>query len=387
VRIALVSDTYTPQVNGVTTVVNRIAQALPAAGHAVAVVAPAYPGPPPESRGDELRIPSLPFPPYPSIRLSLPFARRVNDFLDRFAPDLVHVHTEGSLGTLGRRWTLRHGRPLVTTFHTHFPQYARHYGVPRLEPLVWRWLTWFHGPARVTYTPGDTVHRELIAKGLTQARVWGRGVDTRRFHPSKRDNAWRDRWRAGPDDVVVLHVGRLAPEKGLDVLIDTWQLGRRVLGPRVVWAIAGRGPLERRLAAELPWVRRAGFLDRDDLAALYASAEICMLPSETETCGLVALEAMASGLPVVAADAGGLRESVEHEVSGLLVPSGDAHGFLSAVARLVIDRQSRHAFSLAARARAESRDQAAEDEELLAQYAALLPRDQILHSGVAPCAA
>ncbi|HYR31173.1 MAG TPA: glycosyltransferase [Gemmatimonadales bacterium] len=94
-RIALVSDTYTPQVNGVTTVVDRIAQALRAAGHAVAVVAPAYPGPPPASRGDELRIPSLPFPPYPSIRLSLPFVRRVNDFLDRFAPDLVHVHTEG----------------------------------------------------------------------------------------------------------------------------------------------------------------------------------------------------------------------------------------------------------------------------------------------------
>src|SRR5258708_22651371 len=215
--------------------------------------------------------------------------------------------------------------------------------------MVWRWLTWFHGPARVTYTPGDTVQRELIAKGLTQARVGGRGVDTRRFHPSKRDNAWRDRWRAGPDDVVVLHVGRLAPEKGLDVLIDTWQLGRRVLGPRVVWAIAGRGPLERRLAAELPWVRRAGFLDRDDLAPLYASAEVCMLPSETETCGLVALEAMASGLPVVAADAGGVRERVEHEGSGLLGPSGDAHGFLSALPRPVIDRPTLHAVSPGAR--------------------------------------
>ena len=129
------------------------------------------------------------------------------------------------------------------------------------------------------------------------------------------------------------------------------------------------------------------FLDRDDLAALYASADVCMLPSQTETCGLVALEAMASGLPVVAADAGGLRESVEHEVSGLLVPPDDAHGFLSAVARLVIDRDARHAFSLAARARAETRDQAPEDEALLEQYAALLPREQVSHAGVTPCAA
>jgi len=387
VRIALVSDTYTPQVNGVTTVVDRIARALPAAGHAAAVVAPAYPGPPPEPRGDELRIPSLPFPPYPSIRLSLPFARRVDDFLDRFDPDLVHVHTEGPLGTMGRRWTLRHNRPLVTTFHTHFPQYTRDYGVPRLEPLVWRWLTWFHGAARVTHTPGDSVRRELVAKGLTQARVWGRGVDTRAFHPAKRENGWRDRFRAGSDDVIVLHVGRLAPEKNLDVLIESWRLGHRVLGPRVVWAIAGRGPLERRLAAELPWVRRAGFLDREDLAALYASADLCMLPSRTETCGLVALEAMASGLPVVAADAGGLAESVEHEISGLLVPPDDAHGFLSAVARLVTDRDTRRAFSLAARARAETRDQAPEDEDLLAEYAALIPSDRTLHSGAAPCAA
>src|SRR5206468_8583481 len=130
-----------------------------------------------------------------------------------------------------------------------------------------------------------------------------------------------------------------------------------------------------------------GCRDRDALAALYASAEICMLPSQTDTCGLVALEAMASGLPVVAADAGGLRESVEHDVSGLLVAPGDAHGFLSALARLVIDRETRHAFSLAARARAETRDQGVEDEELMADYAALLPRDQVLHSGVATCAA
>ncbi len=381
------SDSYTPQVNGVTTVVGRIAQTLRDAGHAVAVIAPEYPSPRDPDRHDELRIPSLPFPPYPSIRLSLPLARRVRAFLDDFAPDLVHVHTEGPLGTIGRSWAGRRNRPLVTTFHTHFPRYARHYGVPALERLVWRWLTWFHRPARLTHTPGEFIRDELVARGITHAIVWGRGVDIRLFHPRRRDPAWRARLRADDDQVVVLHVGRLAREKNLDVLIETWRLGHGVFGDRVVWAIAGRGPLERRLATELPWVRRAGFLERQDLAALYASADICMLPSHTETCGLVALEAMASGLPVIAADAGGLRESVQHNVSGLLVPPDDASGFLAALSWLVRGTSDRRAFGLAARQRATERDADGENQELLVQYAVVSSPASVPGSGDAACAA
>ena len=168
------------------------------------------------------------------------------------------------------------------------------------------------------------------------------------------------------------------------MLIDCWKLGRSIFGSRAVWAIAGRGPLEQRLAAELPWVRRAGFLERSELAALYASADVCMLPSRTETCGLVALEAMASGLPVVAADAGGLRESVHHDVTGLLVAPDDAHGFLSALSQLVLDGERRRAFGLAARRFAEARDQVEEDLLLYAQYASLLAPTA---TGVAACAA
>src|SRR5260370_23963050 len=166
VRIALVTDTYTPQVNGVTTVVQRIARLLRAAGHAAAVVAPRYPDRAAGNRNDELRVPSLPFPPYPSVRLSLPFGHRVDGYLARFAPDLVHLHTEGPLGTIGRRWALRAGVPLVTTFHTHFPQYPRYYGVPALEALVWPWLTWFHRPARFTHTPPHFIRHDLAPRRL-----------------------------------------------------------------------------------------------------------------------------------------------------------------------------------------------------------------------------
>lgn len=374
-RIALVTDTYTPQVNGVTTVVARIARTLRANAHEVAVVAPAYPGaaPPDGGGGAELRVRSLPFPPYPSIRLSLPRPRRIAKFLDAFAPDAVHVHTEGPLGVAGRRYALRRELPLVTTFHTHFPQYAAHYGAGWLSPLVWRWLVRFHRPARLTHTPGTATATELRRRGVPHVRVWGRGVDTAWFRPERRDPGWR-RWLAGSDDaVVVLHVGRLAREKNLDVLVQAWELARHVLGQRATFVIAGEGPEGERIRARLPFVRQLGFIDRDRLATLYASADLCVFPSHTETLGLVALEAMASGVPVVAADAGGFRETVVAGETGVLVPATDPHAYLEAIVELACVGHARRRLAAAARRRAVEFDAALEDAELLSQYQDLLP--------------
>ena len=376
-RIALITDTYLPQINGVTTVVRRIADTARAAGHAVAIVAPRYPhgsgGDGGGGGGPELRVPSLPFPPYPSIRLSFPFRRHVAHFLDRFAPDLVHAATEGPLGVIGRRYATDRGLPLVTSFHTDFPQYARDYGLGALAPLVWRWLLHFHRPARMIQTPGIAVRDELVRRGLRNTVVWGRGVDTRHFRPDRRHAGWR-RWMAGADDtVIVLHVGRLAPEKNLRVLVDAWNRAHRCLGPRATFVIAGEGPEAHYVATRAPFARQLGFLDRDTLADLYASADLCVLPSRTETCGLVALEAMASGLPVIAADAGGLAESVRHEENGLLVRADDARGFSHAIVTLALDAARRRTLGIGARQTAESRDLRTEDEELLRQYDALVP--------------
>jgi glycosyltransferase involved in cell wall biosynthesis len=371
VRIALVTDTYAPQVNGVTTVCRRIVRTLRGAGHAAAVVAPRYPDGAGEGEGHELRVPSLPFPPYPSIRLSLPHYGDVTRFLDGFAADVVHAATEGPLGILGRRYALQRGIPLVTSYHTNFPQYARYYGGRLLEPLVWRWLVRFHRAARLTHTPGEAVRDELLRRGIERAVVWGRGVDTGHFTPALRDAGWR-RHLAGADDaLIVLHVGRLAPEKNIDVLTESFRLARERLGPRVVFVVAGEGPRRRRVAAHLPFARLMGFLDPWSLATLYASADLCVLPSFTETCGLVALEAMASGLPVVAADAGGLRESVRHGENGLLVAPRDSTGFAAAVVALASDDATRAAFAAEARRTALARDVGAEDADLLTQYAVL----------------
>jgi phosphatidylinositol alpha 1,6-mannosyltransferase len=374
-RIALVSDTYSPQVNGVTTVLRRIVEALGQARHDAVVVAPAYPGQQPGARADELRVPSLAFPPYPAIRLSLPTPRRVARFLDAFAPDLLHVHTEGPLGLIGRRYALKRGLSLVTTYHTHFPQYMREYGVRALERPTWAWVAWFHRPAVLVHTPGEAARAELAAHGIGQAVVWGRGVDTAFFHHSRRDDALRRRLGATGDQVLVLHVGRLAAEKNLDILADAFALAHEALGSRARFVIAGEGPMGPKLAARLPWALKLGFLPPDRLAQLYASADLCVLPSHTETCGLVALEAMASGLPVVAADAGGLRESVVHGTSGLRVPHRDAPGFASAICSLAVDAPRRRRFSGQARVCAVARDRSLEDDVLLDQYRAILGRE------------
>lgn len=373
-RIAFVTDTYVPQVNGVTTVLRRMVQALGNARHDVAVVAPEYPSPQLGPRADELRIPSVAFPPYPAIRLSMPAHRRVAQFLDGFAPDLVHVVTEGPLGLVGRAYALRHGKPLVTSYHTHFPRYCREYGFAALEPAVWKWMSWFHGPAVLCQTPGGDA-REALAAHDIRAVVWGRGVDTRHFHPEKRDPLLRLRLGVSERETLVLHVGRLAKEKNLEVLIDAFATARDALGTRARFVIAGEGPMGERISARIPWVTRLGFVDRDRLAALYASADVCVLPSHTETCGLVALEAMASGVPVIAAAAAGLSESVVHRMNGLLITPHDALAFAAGISSMSHDREWRQRLAGQARLTALTRDSAAEDEELFAQYGQVLGQD------------
>jgi glycosyltransferase involved in cell wall biosynthesis len=359
-------------VNGVTTVVHRIARVLAGAGLPSAIVAPAYPAA--TAQPGELRIPSLAFPPYPAIRLSLPAARRVARFLAAFDPEVVHVATEGPLGLIGRAYALRRRLPLVTSFHTDFPGYCRHYGAAALESTAWRWLTWFHRPAWLTHTPGESIARQLVDRGLRQVVVWGRGVDVRHFRPDRDGTPWRWRLGVAPDAALVLHVGRLAPEKNLETLCRAWSLARAALGRRATFVVAGDGPVGPALEARMPWVRRVGFVARDSLADLYAAADVCVLPSATETCGLVALEAMASGVPVIAADAGGLRESVRSGANGLLAPPTDARAFAAHIVELVMEQDRRRTLAGGARQFALTRDAALEDQVLLDQYRAAARR-------------
>jgi glycosyltransferase involved in cell wall biosynthesis len=345
-RIALVSDTYLPEINGVTTVLRTMRDGLRARGHDVLMLAPRYPSPGPDDSG-VFRRASIPFPLYPAVRLSLPIGGGASRALHHFRPDLVHVATEGPLGLVGRGWAGRNAVPLVTSFHTDFPRYAGRYLGNWSVRQVRRYCTWFHRPAAITQTPSEETAAELRSFGIQPVMAWGRGVDPDHFTPARRSESRRFALRDRP---VVLYVGRLAREKDIGVLVTCFRMLREQWGDRIAFAISGDGPEGEVVRGQLPFARHHGFLDRDRLADLYADSDVFVFPSQTETCGLVALEAMASGVPVIAADRGGVLENLRPGVNGLRVAAGNPAAFADATSALLADTAQRQALAAGARA-------------------------------------
>lgn len=368
-RILLCTDTFLPEVNGVTTVLATMRDGLRRRGYSVFVAAPDY-GTPTADESDLRRLAAIPCPGYHQVRLSWPWGRGLSREFDRFAPDLVHVITEGPLGLFGRGYARRRGLPLVSSFHTDFPRYAARYlGEFAVGPTR-AWLRWLHGAALLTQTPSGITCAELHEMGIPRGTVWGRGVDAVWFHPSRRSSSRRAAMDA-EGRVLVLHVGRLATEKGVDTLVAAFTLARERLGDRVRFCVAGDGPRTELVRAALPFARHFGFLDRQTLADLYADSDIFVFPSPTETCGLVALEALASGVPVIGANAGGIPESLREGLTGFLVSAGDARAFADRIGELAEDAVQRGAMREAARAFAVGRDWARELDELESDYESL----------------
>lgn len=365
-RILYCTDTFLPEINGVTTVLATMRDGLRRRGHEVLVAAPSY-GRLTEDEHGVHRLSAIPCPGYSQVRLSWPWGRGLGRRFDAFSPDLVHIVTEGPLGLFGRQFAQRRGLPLASSFHTDFPRYARRYlGEAAVGPTR-AWLRWFHRAARLTQTPSETTRSELLALGLPNAVVWGRGVDTNWFRPERRSEARRTLLGA-TGRVLVLHVGRLAVEKDVTTLIVAFQSARESLGERAVFCVAGDGPCAGAVRAALPFAQHLGFLERGTLADLYADADLFVFPSPTETCGLVALEALASGVPVIGANAGGIPESIRDGLTGALVRAGDREGFRNAIVELAGDQEQRGAMSQAARAFAVGRDWSRELDELEAVY-------------------
>lgn len=368
-RILYCTDTFLPEINGVTTVLATMRDGLRRRGHEVCIAAPAY-GSLTEDESQVYRLSAMPCPGYRQVRLSWPWGRGLSRGFDAFQPDLVHVVTEGPLGLFGRRYGRRRRLPLVSSFHTDFPRYAaRYFGAFAVGPTR-AWLRWFHGAARLTQTPSAVTRDELLELGLANAVVWGRGVDTSWFRPGRRSEGRRAELGAA-GRVLILHVGRLAVEKDVGTLITAFQAAAARLGDRAVFCVAGDGPRAAAVRAALPFARHLGFLARDTVADLYADADLFVFPSPTETCGLVALEALASGVPVIGAHSGGIPENIRDGLTGALVGAGDPAAFCSAIERLAGDAEQRRAMSQAARAFAVGRDWSRELDELEAAYARL----------------
>ena len=376
-RLAIFTDTFTPQINGVARTVDRLARAVESRGGAVHVETVSDPDAAPDAVTHRAR--SRPFWAYPALRVALPSGRAAARRLAKFSPTLVHVATPFGVGLAGRAAARRLGVPLVTSYHTTFPQYLAHYGLQALDRVVWPYLRWFHNSGLRTFVPSATVEQELRWQGFSGLRVWGRGVDADAFSPAQRSLGARRAIGALEGDFVIAYVGRLAPEKRLDTLLDAVRILRARFGDRIRLAIAGDGPSAAAIrAAAPPDTHFAGMLSGDALAAFYASADCFAFPSDSETFGNVILEAMASGLPVVAPDRGATTEIASPTTACVFRP-GDADGMANALARLLLDPALRVSLSTQSRRIAESRSWHAVWDRLMADYDEVrlrMPREQ-----------
>ena len=346
-RVLYCTDTYPPQLNGVSVVTSLSVEGLTRRGWECAVVAPRYPAggavwdEQPRTGGavEVFGVPSVSLPRYPEVRLALPRPGAIHALIKRFNPDLVHCATEFGVGRMGQVAAARAGVPLVSSYHTDFARYADAYGTSWLRGSVSSYLGRFHRRSARVFTPSTMSRQDLIRLDVPNVEVWGRGVDAELFHPGRRSQGMRAALGMGSRFTFV-YVGRLAPEKRADQIIQAFRLASETLPRGVIHLVmAGTGPCEAELrAAAPPGVTFLGFLDRRSrLPDLYANCDAFVFASVTETLGLVVLEAMASGLPVVAAAAGGVRDHLRDGRNGLAYPPGDVAAMARAMVRLVED--------------------------------------------------
>ncbi len=339
--ISVVTETYPPEVNGVAMTVGRIVQGMRDLGHRVYVVRPHQknePGP-----GETLGLPAdllvrgFPLPKYPDVRFGMPSGRRLKRHWQQLRPDLVHVVTEGPLGWSAVKAARQLGIPLTSGFHTNFDSYSAHYGLGWLRPVVAAYLRVLHRQTQITMVPTEALAASLAAEGLSGIRVVSRGVDTELFSPIRRNPELRTAWGGRPNAPICLYVGRLAPEKNLGLIEKTFQAIRlKQPEARMVWV--GEGPDFSALKQRNPEHIFAGVRRGRELAEHYASADLFIFPSLTETYGNVVAEALASGVPVMAYRSAAAAELIDEGVHGSLVTPGDEAGFIEAGLRLADQR-------------------------------------------------
>ncbi len=331
-RVAYFTETYPPEINGVSLTVERCVHHMRRHGHNVLLCRPRQPGEDARDDAAEWRTPGMRLPMYTDLRIGLAIGPMVRRRLEAWEPDLVHVATQGPLGYAAVSAARDLFIPVTTDFRTNFHSYAGHYGFGVARGLVLAYLRLFHNRAAATFVPSRTVRRELEAEGFERVEVLSRGVDARRFSPHKRSDDLRAFWDAAGDAPVLLYVGRLAGEKNVELALRTFIVIRQ-LHPEARMVVVGDGPQRERLQADYPMVHFAGALRGDSLAIHYASADLFLFPSLTETFGNVTLEAMASGLAVVAFDVAAAADRIRDGVNGLLAAPGDENGFIDATCR------------------------------------------------------
>jgi glycosyltransferase involved in cell wall biosynthesis len=335
-RVSIITETYPPEINGVALTVHGFAHGLSARGHAVHIIRPRQHAQVLEPWADTLEVRGFALPRYPGLRFGLPAGGRLRRAWTESRPDVVYIATEGPLGASALEVAHRLRIPACTGFHTRFDEYVAHYGLGFLAPAVRSRLRRFHRRAAATLVPTQELVDELSALSIDNVRLLRRAVDTALFRPTARDPVLRASWGVRENGLAVLYVGRIASEKNLDLAIRAFRtLQIRVPTARYIWI--GDGPEREALEAANPDFIFVGTQHDEALARCYASADLFLFPSLTETFGNVTLEAMASGLAVVAYDRGAAREHITDGINGMRVSVGDAAGFITAAFAVASD--------------------------------------------------
>ncbi|KUO64375.1 MAG: hypothetical protein APF84_03945 [Gracilibacter sp. BRH_c7a] len=346
-RIAYFTDTYLPQINGVTNTLSRLAAFMDQKGIENMIFAPAA-----NSYSYQTMVDtsfSIRFFLYPECRLSIPNPYRIGKLLAQFQPDLIHCYTQFNMGLIGLNYSRNHGIPVVASYTTNFDQYLDYYSLPFMKKFVWDYHKWFHNQCLVNYAPSRDTVSILQDKGINNVALWSRGVDTELYNPLKRREDLRQEWNAS-EKIVLLYVGRIAAEKNLQLLIDSYRILQAQFGDSIHLVLTGDGPLLNVLQQEgLSNVTFTGYKTGEELAQVYASADIFAFPSTTETFGNVVLEAMASGLPVVGFAAGGVKEIIHDGANGLLCSNLNQKEFVHASKEMIQQSGLRSVLSNGAR--------------------------------------
>ncbi len=372
-RIALFTETFLPKIDGIVTRLCHTVEHLQRSGDQVLIFSPD--GGLTQYKGAKIYgVPGFPLPLYPELKLALP-KPEIGKALEKFRPDIVHVVNPAMLGLGGIFYAKMLKIPLVASYHTHLPQYLQHYGLGMLEGLLWELLKSAHNQAQLNLCTSTAMVEELTAHGIERVDLWQRGVDTETFHPDLASEEMRNRLSQGnPSSPLLLYVGRLGAEKEIERIKPILEAI-----PDARLALVGDGPNRQALEeyfAKTP-TNFVGYLRGRELGAAYASADAFIFPSRTETLGLVLLEAMAAGCPVVAARSGGIPDIVTDGVNGYLFDPKDELGAIAATKNLLSQKQERETLRANARQEAERWGWAAATRQLQRYYQAVVSEQNL----------
>lgn len=350
-HISLITETFPPEINGVANTLGRLFDGLRARDHHVELVRPRQTCDGNQRSNDEVMLcRGWSIPGYPGLQWGMASTRRLMKRWQVQRPDVVYIATEGPLGLCALRVARRLGIAVVSGFHTNFQHYSSIYGLGVFTRLLTQYLRWFHNRSALTLVPSASQRLELQRRHFDRLELLERGVDSRLFSPAKRQSALRQSWGLGEDDIALLHVGRLAPEKNLGALKHCLEaLQERFPRRRFKLIIVGDGPKRAALEAPLPDAFFCGAQSGEDLARHYACGDVFLFPSLTETFGNVVLEALASGLGVVAYDAAAAGQHIRHGYNGVLAMPGDEYAWIDAAAWLLEEPETLRTVRLNAR--------------------------------------